>query len=46
VECSTDLSNWNDLATYAGTGSAVIEELTVVPGMPERFYRIRVTLVQ
>jgi len=40
-----------DLSEAGGRGGAILyfpgkKELAVIPGMPERFYRIRVTLDQ
>ena len=44
IEWSDDLVDWKDLTTYFGNGEAVLEEFTVRPELPERFFRIRVSL--
>lgn len=44
IEWSEDLQDWEDFGTYPGTDEAVVEEFTALPGMPKRFFRVRVSL--
>jgi exonuclease III len=44
VESSTDFTDWQEEATYPGTGAAQIADFPVSPTDPKRFYRVRVTL--
>jgi hypothetical protein len=44
VESCTDFTDWQDVATYPGTGSPQVADFPVSPGDPQRFYRVRVTL--
>jgi hypothetical protein len=46
VDSSTDLSDWEEVAVYPGTGGEQMADFPVSPADPERFYRIRVTLAQ
>lgn len=44
IEGSTDLITWTDIATYLGTGTAVVADLPRGTGETTKFYRIRATL--
>jgi endonuclease/exonuclease/phosphatase family metal-dependent hydrolase len=44
VESCTDFSDWQDVATYLGSGAPQVADFPVSPGDPQRFYRVRVTL--
>lgn len=44
VESCTDFSDWEDEATYPGTGTPQVADFPVFPNDPKRFYRIRATL--
>lgn len=44
VETSMNLTNWSDVATYAGTGNPQVADIPVDPEEGERFYRIRAVL--
>ncbi len=44
VESCTDFSDWEDEASYSGTGEPQAADFPVVPNEPTRFYRIRATL--
>jgi len=44
LESSIDLKSWEEFATYPGSGNTVTEALTIVPEIPNRFLRVRVSL--
>jgi hypothetical protein len=44
VESCTDFTDWDDVATYSGSGASQVADFPVSPGDPQRFYRVRVTL--
>ncbi len=44
VESCTDFTDWQDAATYPGTGVPQVADFPVSPADPKRFYRVRVTL--
>ncbi|MGL4400721.1 MAG: endonuclease/exonuclease/phosphatase family protein [Luteolibacter sp.] len=44
VESCTNFTDWEDEATYSGTGVPQAADFPVVPHEPRRLYRVRVTL--
>lgn len=43
IESCTDFTDWDDVATYSGSGSPQVADFPVSPADPQRFYRVRVT---
>jgi endonuclease/exonuclease/phosphatase family metal-dependent hydrolase len=44
IESCTDFTDWDDVATYPGSGAPQVADFPAPPGDPQRFYRVRVTL--
>lgn len=41
LECSTNLIDWQDIATVIGTNATITLHTTNAPSVPQRFYRLR-----